>query len=70
LVSCDGRGYGKLITAAPSKTCQLDAIPTWLMKKFSCMLAPFVAALINASLLSGQFQDCFKQAILVPLFTR
>jgi len=60
----------KLITAAPNKTCQLDPIPTWLVKKVSGLLAPFVAVLINASLSSGQFPDCFKQAIVVPLLKK
>ena len=40
------------------------------MKKVSGLLAPFVAVLINASLLTGQFSDCFKQAIVVPLLKK
>jgi Reverse transcriptase (RNA-dependent DNA polymerase) len=40
------------------------------VKKYSCLLAPFVAVLINVWLLSGQFPDCFKQAIVVPLLKK
>ena len=40
------------------------------MKKVSGLLAPFVAGLINASLLTGQFPDCFKEAIVVPLLKK
>ena len=78
MASCDGGRWfpvtaedvEKLITAAPNKTCQLDPNATWLVKKVSGLLAPFVAVLINASLLTGQFPDCFKQAIVVPLLKK
>ena len=32
-----------LLTKVPSKTCQLDSIPTWLLKQLSDTLAPVIA---------------------------
>ncbi len=57
----------KLITAAPNKTCQLDPAPTWLIKKFSSLLAPFIALFFNRSLTTGCFPTQFKHAVVTPL---
>jgi len=35
----------KLIASAPCKTCQLDPVPTWLIKDMKSLLSPFVALL-------------------------
>ena len=35
----------KLIGNAPNKSCQLDVAPTWLVKQYSRLLAPFIALL-------------------------
>jgi len=48
-----------LIMKAPNKTCSSDPMPTWLVKKFSNLLAPFVAVLFNVYLSTGQFPDSF-----------
>jgi len=39
----------KLIGNAPNKSCQLDAAPTWLVKQYSGLLAPFIVAIISAN---------------------
>jgi len=39
----------KLISKAANKTCKLDPMLTWLIKKYRSLLAPFVATLFNAS---------------------
>jgi len=57
----------KLIGNAPNKSCQLDAAPTWLVKQYSGLLAPFIALLFNASLSTGCFPVKFKHAIVTPL---
>jgi len=57
----------KLIGNAPNKSCQLDAAPTWLVKQYSGLLAPFVALLFNASLSTGCFPAKFKHAIVTAL---
>jgi len=33
----------KLIASAPCRTCQLDSVPTWLIKDVKSLLSPFVA---------------------------
>jgi len=40
----------KMIGSALSKTCQLDAVPTWLVKDVGQLLSPFIALLFNKSL--------------------
>ena len=60
----------KLINAAPAKTCQLDPAPTWLVKKFSSQLAPFITLLINSSLTLGIFPAKFKHAVVTPLLKK
>jgi len=57
----------KLIDSAPIRTCQLDPVPTWLVKDMRSLLSPFVALLFNASLVSGCFPSEFKQAVIRPL---
>ena len=44
-----------LLTKVPSKTCQLDPIPTWLLKQLSDTLAPVIASLFNCSFDAGVF---------------
>jgi len=43
----------RLISQAPNKTCQIDPAPTWIVKEFSSLLAPYIALLFNKSLESG-----------------
>jgi len=57
----------KLIGNATNKSCQLDAAPTWLIKQYSGLLAPFIALLFNASLSTGCFPAKFKHTIVTPL---
>ena len=43
----------KLLKSAPNQTCQLDPIPTWILKKSADRFAPLFAALCNSSYSSG-----------------
>jgi len=60
----------KMIGSALSKTCQLDPVPTWLVKDVSQLLSPFIALLFNKSLVSGIFPSDFKHAVVRPLLKR
>jgi len=60
----------KLIGLAPNKTCQLDPIPTWLVKDVRGFLSSFITLLFNKSLSSGYFPSEFKQAVVHSLFER
>jgi len=45
----------KLIGASPNKTCQLDLVPTWLVKEMRELfelLAPFITLLFDRSLVT------------------
>ena len=60
----------KLISDAPSKSCELDPLPTWLLKKCSDTLVPIITELINLSLSTGIFPDEFKNAMVTPLLKK
>jgi len=59
----------KLIISDPCKYCQLDPVPTWLVKMCG-LLSPFVALLCNKSLTTGCFPIAFKSAIIRPLLKK
>jgi len=60
----------KLISAAPTKTCQLDPVPTWLEKDVRGLLLPFFTVLFNVSLSSSCFPPKFKDAVIRPLLKK
>ena len=39
----------KLIGSSSCKTCQLDPVPTWLVKDMKALLSPFITLLCNKS---------------------
>jgi len=59
-----------MIGSALSKTCQLDPVPTWLVKDVSQLLSSFIALLFNKSLVSGIFPSDFKHAVVRPLLKK
>ena len=60
----------KMIGAAPRKTVQLDAAPTWIVKEFCMLLLSFIAWLFNESLATGCFPQRYKHAIIMPLLKK
>ena len=56
----------EVILSSPIKTCDLDPIPTWLLKKCIDQLLPIITAIINSSMSSGCFSDELKCAIIRP----
>ena len=61
-----------IIMNSPSKSCELDPMPTWLLKK--CILVdeilPIIVRLVNTSLRSGRFPDSFKEAVIRPILKK
>ena len=55
---------------APSKSCQLDPIPTDLLKEVTHDLSPILTDLINTSLKQGTFPMQLKKAFLQPLLKK
>ena len=59
-----------VITSCPNKSCQLDPIPTWLVKQCVDQLLPLLTSIINESLTKGEFPNDFKNAIVKPLLKK
>ena len=47
----------KLLSQSPDTNCDLDPIPTSLLKQFSSVLLPTITKIINLSLSTGVFPD-------------
>jgi len=60
----------KMIGSALNKSCQLNPVPTWLVKDVGQLLSPFIALLFNKSLASGIFPSDFKHAVVRPLLKK
>ena len=56
----------RLVAVAPSKTCELDPIPTWLLKQCSSELVPLITTIIKASLTKSVVPPDFKRAVIRP----
>ena len=54
----------KVIMNSPNKSCEIDSIPTWLLKECIDELLPLITTLINRSLSTGKFPEHFKEAII------
>jgi endonuclease/exonuclease/phosphatase family metal-dependent hydrolase len=59
-----------LITSAPNKQCELDPIPTSLLKSCLGVLLPTITNIVNLSLASGVFPDQFKLSLITPLLKK
>ena len=51
---------------SPNKSCELDPIPTWLLKCCLTELLPLITTLVNKSLTTGSFPEGFKLALIKP----
>ena len=60
----------KLIMSLPSKSCTLDPIPTWLLKRCLVPLLPVLVSIVNKSLELGHVPPVFKSAIVKPLLKK
>jgi len=63
-VSCNE--VTSILARTPSKSCLLDPMPTWLVKKLQEVLVPVICNLCNASLQHGVFLTSLKQATVLP----
>lgn len=60
----------KLVKSAPSKSCDLDPIPTELLKSCIDLLVIPITSLVNMSLSEGVFPFTFKTAYVSPLLKK
>lgn len=59
-----------IINGCKPKTCPLDPIPTWIIKKFPLFFAPLFTAIANLSLSTGVFPDNEKCALITPVLKK
>ena len=55
------------IMASPTKSCRLDPVPTFLLKKVLCPLVLTINKIVNLSLSTGTFPAGMKHAMVTPL---
>ena len=60
----------KLIMKSPSKSCQLDPIPTWLLKECIDMLIAPITSIINICIQSSTMPTELKIAHITPLLKK
>ena len=60
----------KIIGYTASKTCELDPIPTWLLKKCIDSLIPVITKIVNLSFETSTMPSNLKEAILAPLLKK
>ena len=60
----------ELILKSKPSTCQLDPLPTHLVKACLPLLAPLISAIIHSSLTTGSFPTTFKTAAITPILKK
>jgi len=60
----------RLIAKAPCKSCDLDPLPTWLLKECSSCVLPLITDIINQSLTTSTVPSSFKTAVVRPLLKK
>ena len=60
----------RLIVKSNTKSCELDPLPTWLLKDCIDELVTIITAIVNASLEEGYVPDCLKNAIVRPVLKK
>ena len=61
---------GKLIIKSKTTSCNLDPIPTDLVKKCMDVLLNPISDIVNSSLQEGSFPDSWKCAVATPLIKK
>ena len=60
----------KIIVNRSPTYCDLDPVPTRLLKEQLDCIIPLMVDIVNKSLCSGVFPDCLKQTIVVPILKK
>ena len=56
-----------IITLSPVKSCELDPLPTWLLKECIAELVPHITDIVNMSLRESTIPKLLKTAFIRPL---
>ena len=59
-----------IIKQMKSKSCELDDIPTNILKKILPRVCPLITKIVNTSLTSGEFSTKWKTAVVRPLIKK
>ena len=59
-----------IIMKSPSKSCELDHVPTFLIKQCIYVFVPYFTVIVNKSLEFGYFPDSLKVAHVRPLLKK
>ena len=54
----------RYVMASPAISCELDPIPTSLLKKILPSVSQLLTAVVNSSITLGTFPDCIKGALV------
>ena len=60
----------KIILSTPNKNCELNPIPTSLLKQILPYIVRIIADIINTSLRDGIFPESYKRALVRPLLKK
>ena len=60
----------KLIKESKTKSCELDPVPTTLLKQYAEILVPSIQCIVNTSLSQGSFTHSLKTAVVRPLLQK
>ena len=67
-LSCDE--VQRIIMKAASKQCELDPLPTFLVKECITELSPIITNVVNISLTNAEFPTKYKRAVIKPLLKK
>ena len=59
-----------LILSMKTKSCELDPIPTHVLKEILPIMLPAITKIVNLSLINGEFPPQWKNAIVRPLLKK
>jgi len=60
----------RIILKSPNKSCELDPIPTWLLKHCIDELLPILTKIVNTSLETAYVPEVFKCSRIRPLLKK
>ena len=60
----------KIVHSSPTKSCALDPVPTWLLKKCEDELIPVLTLIVDTSFSCAEFPKELKRAFLTPLIKK
>jgi len=59
-----------IISKSPNKACELDPLPTYILKQNVDAVVPFISNIINTSLEQSAVPSTFKEALVRPLLKK